>query len=425
MDNITDSFSRGVNSFINYLPQLLLGIALIVVAWLVATLVKQAISKGLRAIDFDDRLTGWGVANTKERAQETIDAIAKAFYYLVWVLFLPGIFSAFGLDGVAAPFENMMTTALNYLPNIIAAAVILTIGIFAARFVKNLIYNLAYSMNLDGAVGKLTGSSTTTDADKELKAGKKDSIATVLANIVYVLILVPIITVALETLNIRSISEPIINVLNSLMSAIPNILVAVILIGVGFAIAKFVGDLLTDLLNGTGVNKLSDYINKSGSMNIDFANIIGNIVAILIGLFFFVEAITALNLDVLNTIGTAIIGYLPNVIFALVIISLGLVGGQMLARVITKATGSRFTGELVKYILIAFALFMTLDQLNFATTIVNWAFIIVLGGLAVAFGIAFGVGGRDFAKDQLTKLDAKMEKEKLKNDEPQENPLKK
>ena len=54
---------------------------------------------------------------------------------------------------------------------------------------------------------------------------------------------------------------------------------------------------------------------------------------------------------------------------------------------------------------------MTLDQLNFATNIVNLAFLFIIAGLAVAFAISFGIGGREFAKRQLEKLEAKMDKE--------------
>src|SRR5699024_3869995 len=128
-----------------------------------------------------------------------------------------------------------------------------------------------------------------------------------LANIVYVLILIPILVVALEALGIQSISEPIVNVLNAILAAIPNILVAVILLGVGIAIAEFVVDLVTSLLRGTGINNITNSIDVKGTQNLDLAKISGPVVAALIGLFFFVEALNALNLTVLNTIGAAII----------------------------------------------------------------------------------------------------------------------
>lgn len=426
MDQVTNSFGNALNSFFNYLPNLIGGIVLILVAWLVAFLVRKAVEKGLDAVNLDERLQKWGAANTEEQAKSTIQSLAKVFYYLVWVLFLPSIFAAFGLNSVAQPIRNMIDTALNYLPNILAAIVLVIVAVVVGRFVRNLVYNLALSMNLDKLVSRFTGGTDNVDASQAAPSrDQKDTIAKVLSNIVYVLILIPILTVALEALGIRSISVPIINVLDSIMAAIPNILVAVILLGVGIVIAKFVGDLVADLLKGTGVNNLSKLMNTSSNskMNFDIAQIIGQVVAVLIGLFFFVEALNALHLDVLNAIGAAIIAYLPNIIFALIILGLGIVGGQVLGNFITRSSGSKWAGELVKYLLIAFAIFMTLDQLNFATSIVNAAFMFLVGGISVAFAIAFGVGGRDFAKKQLEKLDNKMNREKNKNESPDRDAL--
>lgn len=419
MEQVTNSFGSALNSFFAFLPSLIGGIVLILVAWLVAFLVKKAVSKGLKAIDFDNRLQKWGAANTEEQANDMIDSLAKVFYYLVWVLFLPSIFGVFGLTAVAMPIQNMIDTALAYLPNIVAAIALIVVGVIAGRFVKNLVYNLALTMNLDKMIAKFTGGTDNVDpAEATPSREQKDTIAKVLANIVYVLILIPILTVALEALGIRSISEPIINVLNSIMAAIPNILVAIILLGIGIVIAKFVGDLVADLLKGTGINNLSKTLNKSGGMNFDLAQIIGQVITALIGLFFFVEALNALNLGVLNSIGAAIIAYLPNLLFALIILGLGIVGGQLLGNIITRSIGSKWMGEVVKYLLIAFAVFMALDQLNFATSIVNAAFIFIIGGVSIAFAIAFGIGGRDFAKNQLRKLDSKVDQEKNKNESP-------
>ena len=70
-----------------------------------------------------------------------------------------------------------------------------------------------------------------------------------------------------------------------------------------------------------------------------------------------------------------------------------------------KHVNSPISGKIAKYIIIVFAIFMTLEQIKFASTIVNTAFLLVLGSLAVAFAVAFGIGGRDFARRQLDKLD--------------------
>ena len=419
------------NSFAAMLPNLLIGILLIVVAWVVATLVRKAVTKGLRAVNFDTRLVGWGAVRSEEQGSGMIDLLGQVFYYLVWVLFLPGIFETFGLASVAQPIQNMLATTLAFLPNLLAAVALVVVAVVVGKFVRNLVYNLALTLNLDRWIAKLTGQTDNTTsgrtADREATdvasayEDNKDSIAKVLANIVYVLILIPILTVALEVLGIRSISEPIINVLNSIMAAIPNILVAVILLAVGIAIAKFVGDLVTSLLRGTGINNLTNDIGMPGASNFDLAKISGQVVAGLIGLFFFVEALNALNLYVLNAIGAAIIAYLPNVVFALIILGLGVIGGQWLGNLITRSSGSRWAGRLVHYVLVAFSLFMVLDQLNFASDIVNTAFMFIIGGLAVAFALAFGLGGRDFARKQLERLDDKVDEEKNKNESADKN----
>ncbi|MFL2078439.1 mechanosensitive ion channel [Marinilactibacillus psychrotolerans] len=407
MDNAGNTVQNGFNSFLDYLPQLLLGIVLIIVAWIVATLVAKAVSKGLKAIGIGKYFQKWGATNTEEQSHALIDTLSKVAYYLVWVLFLPGIFSTFGLDSIGQPIMNMIDTVLAFIPNIIAAGIVLVLGLFAAKLVKNLVYNVAVAANIDKHLAKLTGGDTN---DAEVKKNK-GTLASVLANIVYFLIVIPIILVALEVLNINSIAEPISSVLNTILSAIPNILVAVVLLIVGFAIAKFAGMILTDLLKSAGLNKYSSYLKKSSNMNLDLAKIAGQTVAVLIGLFFLVEALNALNLEMLNSILSVVIGYLPNVLFAAIIIGLGFVGGQMLSSAIKNTTGSMLAGMLVKYILIIFSIFMALDQLNFASAIVQAAFICIIGGLAVAFALSFGLGGREFAKKQLSRLDNKIDEE--------------
>lgn len=407
MDNVTNVF----NSLLGYLPNLLYGLILILIAWLIATLIKNGVAKGLEAINFDSRLQDWGVSNNSDQAKGAIQSLARVFYYLVWVLFLPGIFTAFGLTAIAQPITNMLDTALTYIPNIIAAIVIVILGVVAGKFVKNLVYNLLVSLNVDKALSRFTQTEGETVSED-----RKDTIASVLSNVVYVLILIPILIVALETLGIRSISIPIINVLDAILSAIPNILVAGILLAVGFAIAKFAGDLTQDILQGAGVNRITDYVSDSNAKSFNIAKIIGQLVTIIITLFFLVEAMNVLNLAVLNTIGAAIIAYLPNIIFALIILGLGIIGGQLLGQFVTNAAGSKWFGEILKYLVLALSVFMALDQLNFATSIVNTAFIFLVGAGAVAFALAFGLGGREFAKSQLSKLDNKLDSEMEKNE---------
>ncbi len=391
-------------SLVASIPAVIGGILLILVAWIVAVLVKKAVSKGLKAVGLANRFVKWNIAETEEQAENTFDTIAQILYYIVWVLFLPGIFDTFGLTSIATPIRDMTSSALAFLPSIFGAIVIMIVAVVVARLVKQLVYSLVKTVNVDKYVAKFTG-------NKKPEGQTADTIANVLSYIAYIIVFIPIAVIALETLGISSIAGPIIGVLNSVAAAIPNILVAVILLGVGFAIAKVLGTLVQNLLEGTGLNQLFNREAGSKAPNINVSEIIGQVVAVVVGLFFTVEALNALNLTILNTVGAAIIAYLPNVLIALIILGLGIFGGRFVGDLVNKAAQSKWVGEIIKGTFVVFSVFMALDQLNFANNIVNMAFLFIIGGLSVAFALSFGLGGRDFAKHQLEKLDKKIEEE--------------
>ena len=421
MEQFTDSLQGVWVSFVNILPNLLGALLLLVLAWIIATLVKKAVVKGLNALGFDNRLVKWGVAHTVEDSHRVIESIGKVFYYLIWLFFIPGILSQIGLANIALPITNMFDNFLAFLPKLFGATIILAIGYFVAKFVKELVQSLLESINVDRWISKYTQTTHQTAQPAASPTPKqKNTIARVLANVAFVIVLIPVLTMALEALQIRSISEPIVNVLNQILAAIPNILVAVILLIVGTLIAKFVADLLEGLLENAGINRFSHYLNPNGTSRRNLSQVIAKVVQAVIIVFFTVEALNAVNLEVLNTIGFAIISYLPSVLIGLIILGLGIFGGNALSAFLKESTGSAMIGAVVKYILYVLAVFMTLDQLQFASTIVNTAFLFIIGGLAVAFALAFGLGGREFAKHQLQKLDHKIDQETSKPAEPTE-----
>src|SRR5699024_7735668 len=219
---------------------------------------------------------------------------------------------------------------------------------------------------------------------------------------------------ALETLSIVTLTEPILIVLNNVMRMVPNIFVAIILIVLGYYIAQFISKVLEDLLTRAGIEKVFHWIDESTDGNIpkfNLSKIIANIVQIVIILFMTVEALRVLKLDVLNTIGYAVIAYLPLLISGFIIIGVGILAGYLVENLINKYANSPFAAAITKYMIIVFAVFMTLEQIKFASTIVNIAFLLVLGGLSVAFALSFGLGGREFAKRQLEKFENKVEED--------------
>jgi hypothetical protein len=118
------------------------------------------------------------------------------------------------------------------------------------------------------------------------------------------------------------------------------------------------------------------------------------------------------KLDFLVTLATGVIAYLPSVFAAIIIIVVGLFLGNLVKKLLESILQGPHFGLLssvAKYAIIAISIFMALDQLGVAKAIVNAAFILILGGLSLAFGLAFGLGGKDFASKYLNRLDNKIE----------------
>ena len=135
---------------------------------------------------------------------------------------------------------------------------------------------------------------------------------------------------------------------------------------------------------------------------------VGIIVQVVLNILFVVEGMNILGLSILSNIGNNIIGYLPNVLASVLIaIAASLLG--IAAEKALKKGGLGSSIIFVRSAIWAVAAFMILNQLGIATKIVTAAFIIILAAIAIAFAVSFGIGGREFAKKQLEKLDKKID----------------
>lgn len=399
------------NKIYSALPGLLGAALLLVIALFMAFLAKKLITKGLDKVEFDSKLQKWGMAKNDEESNIFIETIGSLVYFVTILLFTPFIFTGLNLSGVADPVIIMLDKFWDFIPNLLVSVMIIIIGSYLCKFIKKLSRNLFEGIDVDRWYRKLIGQQETAEFVTETR------LADVLSSIIYVLIYIPIITVALQILEVSTISDPIVSVLNQIVSVIPNVLAAVVLVIIGNFIAKLVADLIESMLKTSGIDKYSQYLNFKGETSILISNVSAQIIQAVLMIFFLVEAISVLQLDVLNSIGNSIIAYLPAVVSSVIILAVGIIGGNVLATFLAKVSGSKLFGEFIRYGVIIFAVFMTLDQLKFAQTIVNTSFTMLLGAFAVAFALAFGLGGRDFAAKQLEKADRALNNETDQNEE--------
>lgn len=386
-------------SLFQKVPAGIYAVVLLILAWAVASLAKRLVIEVLRKIKADKLTDKLGI--TDEATGSSLEFLGKLIFIIVFLLFLPGVLNQLGMENVSAPISTLVATFLNYIPNILAAVVILSVGLFAANIIRQLLVPLLKRANVDKIQEKAG-----------IKAGEGTSISAVISYLVYVLILLPVFIAALEVLNIYAISEPAIAMLNKIILFLPNVFVALAVIIIGVYIARIVGNLLVSILSSVGADKLSEKLLPSGGAgmgNFSLAKSIGGLVKYIIILLFVVEGINVLNLEVLLVVGDTIIAYLPFAISAVIIMG----GAILLSNWVESLLRNRFPASLMtalaaKWLILILAVFMTLNQLGIATTIVNAAFVIVLGAVAVAAALAFGLGGKDFAAGVLSKLDKKI-----------------
>ncbi|WP_282020378.1 mechanosensitive ion channel [Planomicrobium okeanokoites] len=378
---------------------------ILLLAWVLATVVKRLILVAGRKFDFG-KVTKKTGASKKDTVKWT-ETAANIAFYLILLLFLPAVLSALNIDGLSEPFSNMLASVLNFIPKLIAAAIIFAIGWIAATIVKKILSKFLESIGTDRLAAKL----------KISQFFSGTSVSNVIGIIAFILIMLPVTIAALEVLALRGISGPAIAMLNDILAMIPNIIVAILLILAGIIIGRWVKDFVVQLMKNLGVDSLTEKMgmNKTADPDTDpsaysLAKIIGVVAQVLIILLFTVEALQLLNLEFMVSLATGIFAYIPAVIAALVILAIGFwlanLAEDFIGSVFKKSSGGPHVLRYVaKYAILAFAFFMALDQLGIAASIINSAFILILGGAALAFGLAFGLGGKEHASRYLDRME--------------------
>ncbi|RBP88022.1 putative transporter (transmembrane protein) [Cytobacillus firmus] len=401
------------SSIMAAVPSILKAALILLFAWLIAIGLSLLIRKSGRTLKVHEKLSKWNLTDNKEQPANVIDNAAKIVFYLTLLVFLPAVLGALNLNGIAGPFTGMLESILAFLPKLLAAALILFVGWFVAKIVRDIVTNFLQAIGSEKLTARL--------GLNRLFEGT--SLASVIGTVVFVLILIPTVIAALERLDIEGISGPAIAMLNDVLTMLPNIAVAIFFVLISVWLGKWVRKFVSSLLERIGLNSYFSGmgLNKSAAAGngLSFSQLIGYIAEVIIVLLFVVQALNILGLDFLVTLATGVIAYLPHVIAALVILGVGLWLGSLVKKLLStilQGPHYKFLANVAQAAIIAISIFMALDQLGLAASIVNAAFVLTLGALALAFGLSFGLGGKDFAAKYLQKLDRKIEETTINKD---------
>jgi len=436
LQTVSQPLNTFLNQILGFLPKLFGAAILLGVAWVIATLVKIVTTRALRIARLDERL-GQQVANPPESPGETpspptnqfslAQTIGNALYWFIFLLFLPSILSTLGLAGTLLPVQQLLNEILAILPNILGAILIAAAGWLLAQVVRRIVTNLLAAAGAD-QLGTRFGLRGT--------AGGQ-SLSWILGTVVYVLILIPTAIAALQKLQIEAISAPAIAMLNQILNAIPKIFTAGLILVIAYVLGHFVSELVTNILTSVGFNNVFQWLGipspratrrtpvspiddlglpttpprptgpgtviQPSSPTRTPSELVGIIVLVGIMLFATVAATNVLEIEALTAIVTGIVIISGRILSGLVVFAVGLYLANLAFSLITSS-GSRqsnILGQTARIAIIALVSAMALQQMGIASNIVNLAFGLLLGAIAVAIALAFGLGARDIAAGQV------------------------
>ena len=435
--------SEPLNAFLEqifaYAPRILSAAGLGVVAYVLARVLKEVSKRGLEAVDIDSRLASLGkdasaltsavggavdsAIGADDEDDFSIDSdddfssgraslgataagggesvqlsqtLPEAVYWIVFALFLPAILGALQMPGILEPVQAMFTKALGYIPNIFGAGIILAIGLFVGKLVRQVVSNLTGSLGVNQLAGKVGING----------APGKSQASDLLGLVAYSFVLLPVVVAALNALDIEAVTKPAGAILERMSSLLPGFIGAAVVLAIAFFVGRIVATLVEDLLEGFGVNSVPEKLGfKLSNNNPDQtpAKIGGKLTLAAIVLLSLQQALPMMGLDAFAEHVDTFAAFAVRLLIAMVMLVAGMYLANLAAKQI-KSSGidnADLLSTIAKVAVFFFAGGFALQHLGVSASLINVAFGSLLGGLGLAVAIAFGWGGRDAAKRVL------------------------
>ncbi|MBI3305166.1 hypothetical protein HYZ80_02505 [Candidatus Parcubacteria bacterium] len=196
---------------------------------------------------------------------------------------------------------------------------------------------------------------------------------------------------------------------------LPVFLSAVIVFLIGWLVAAVLGKVVHQVVKGLRIDQLFEQMGLDkalarGGLNLDTGRFVGEVVKWFVVVAFLLAASDILQLRDFNDFLKSVLGYIPNIVVAVLILLAGALLANFLERTVEASVAAaelksgKFLGVVTRWSVWIFAILAALVQLNVARQLLTTLFTGVIGALALAAGLAFGLGGKDFASDWLEKI---------------------
>src|SRR5919205_4433035 len=202
--------------------------------------------------------------------------------------------------------------------------------------------------------------------------------------------------------------QPLQDAISVFLSYTPQLIGAIVILVIGYIIARALQALVGRLLESIGFDRwmerggIKQFFDRAQTQETPHS-ILGKLVFWFIFIIAITMAADALGIPQVSAVLGQLIAYIPNIIAAILILILAALLANFLSGIVRGATGSALLGSIARYAIIVYAVFAALTQLGIAVELTANTFLILLGAVALAAALAFGIGGREVAQDILEK----------------------
>jgi len=272
-------------------------------------------------------------------------SLSKAVFWVLWLVFILLGLGQFPMVSEAlAPIKGMMTNIFNYIPQLVIGGVVLAVGIMLSKVVKEALSSTLEAAQIDNLASRFGLGVSAEDGTTST------SIARSLGGLAAAFVTIIFAVTAIGIWNIPGISEPVSELLTTILKYIPRIIGAAIILGIFVFIGRFVANLVKSTLPALGVDKS---LNSVASLDGEGPNFVpSNIIAtvsfagiVLMGL---IAAMSTLDIPQLTKIFEIILGVGGRVVLGAIIIGVGLFIANFVSKIVTQTSGD-LAGKIIKY----------------------------------------------------------------------------
>ena len=201
---------------------------------------------------------------------------------------------------------------------------------------------------------------------------------------------------------------------------IPNLIVALVILAIGWAIGAAIGKAIAHLVKAIKFDEalnragFGDFVKKSG-LNLNSGHFLGSLVKYFIIIVFLIASFDVLGLNQVTAfLQQVVIGYLPQLIIAVLILLVGAVVGDVLSRIVVASartaslSQANFLGTVSRWAVWVFAILVALSQMGIAGAFIQTLFTGFVVAVSLALGLSFGLGGQAAAAKAIEKVQSEI-----------------